>query len=311
MVLRSAVCLLALLFLHSAALAEKRMGLLIGNEGYASEIGRLSNPHNDVALLERTLKGLGFEVVTVRDVGLGALTRAVNAYARRVQVAGPNAVGFFYYSGHGASDGATNYLIPVDVKTTETGELWDESIRLTEVTRKLKVEASNATHFVVFDACRNTLKLTQPGSRAMVQSKGFVPVTQENGMLIAYATAEGELASDLGSDAGPYAKVLAEEIVKSGIEAVAMFRVVQRRVRAAIRQEPYLGFSALGDVYFGGKSELPAATPPTSQRLSEAAEAWTIVKDTTSIAALEAFIARFKDTYYADLARLRVEDLKK
>ena len=49
-------------------------------------------------------------------------------------------------------------------------------------------------------------------------------------MLIAYATAEGELASDLGAGAGPYAKVLAEEIVRPGIEAVAMFRVVQRRV---------------------------------------------------------------------------------
>jgi formylglycine-generating enzyme required for sulfatase activity len=296
---------------HSAALAEKRLALLIGNEAYTSAIGRLANPHNDVALLEETLKGVGFEVVSLRDAGLGALNRAVNAYARRVQAAGAGAIGFFYYSGHGASDGNTNYLIPVDVQTTETGELWDQSLRLTEITRKLKSEAGNATHFVVFDACRNTLKLTQPGSRAMVQSKGFVPVSQENGMLIAYATAEGELASDLGSDAGPYAKVLAEEIVKSGIEAVAMFRVVQRRVRAAIRQEPYLGFSALGDVYFGGKSELPAAASPTPQRLSEAAEAWTIVKDTTNIAALEAFMARFKSTYYADLAALRVEELKK
>ena len=59
-----------------AALAEKRIALLIGNETYASQIGGLANPHNDVALLEQTLKGLGFEVVTVRDAGLGALTRA-------------------------------------------------------------------------------------------------------------------------------------------------------------------------------------------------------------------------------------------
>jgi hypothetical protein len=78
----------------------------------------------------------------------------------------------------------------------------------------LKADAGNATHFVVFDACRNTLKLTQAGSRAIVQSKGFVPVAHENGMLIAYATAEGELASDVGTGAGPYARVLAEEIVK-------------------------------------------------------------------------------------------------
>jgi len=65
---------------------------------------------------------------------------------------------------------------PVDVKTTETGELWDQSLRLTEITRKLKTEAGNATHFVVFDACRNTLKLTKAGSRALVQSKDLVPV---------------------------------------------------------------------------------------------------------------------------------------
>ena len=37
--------------------------------------------------------------------------------------------------------GASNYLIPADVKTTETGEFWDQSLGLTEITRKLKVEA--------------------------------------------------------------------------------------------------------------------------------------------------------------------------
>ena len=180
------------------AQAEKRIALLIGNQGYAGEIGWLANPHNDVALLEKTLKGLDFEVAVVRDAGLGALTRAVNGYARKLRAAG-----------HGAADGGTNYLIPIDVKTTETGELWDQSLRLTEITRKLKTEAGNATHFVVFDACRNTLKLTNAGSRALVQSKGFVPVAHESGMLIAYATAEGELASDVGAGAGPYAKTFA------------------------------------------------------------------------------------------------------
>jgi hypothetical protein len=34
----------------ASAQAEKRIALLIGNEAYGSEIGRLSNPHNDVAL---------------------------------------------------------------------------------------------------------------------------------------------------------------------------------------------------------------------------------------------------------------------
>jgi formylglycine-generating enzyme required for sulfatase activity len=299
------VVAIGLLFLPTVvfAQAEKRIALLIGNQGYGGEIGRLANPHNDVALLEKTLKALGFEVRTVRDAGLAGLHQAVNAYARRLQAAGLNAVGFFYYSGHGAADAGTNYLIPVDVKTTETGELWDQSLRLSEITRKLKGEAGNATHFIVFDACRNTLKLTRAGSRALVQSKGFVPVAQESGMLIAYATAEGELASDVGVEAGPYAKTLAEEIVKPGVEAVVMFRNVQRRVRAAIKQEPYLGFNAMDDVYLAG------AAPPAMPETTAAAREWAGV-DKSSLAELETFVRRHASTAEADYARARINDLK-
>lgn len=83
---RLAGLLLALTLLPVSAFAEKRVALLIGNEAYGSEIGRLANPYNDVALLKQALKGLGFEVVTERDAGLRDLTRAVNAYTRNEKV---------------------------------------------------------------------------------------------------------------------------------------------------------------------------------------------------------------------------------
>jgi hypothetical protein len=74
-----------------------------------------------VALLEQKLKDVGFDVVTVCDAGLGALTHAVNAYGGRAaercmvhRVGAP---------------------IPVEVKTTETGAPWDQSIALTDITR--------------------------------------------------------------------------------------------------------------------------------------------------------------------------------
>jgi hypothetical protein len=133
-------------------------------------------------------------------------------------------------------------------------------------------------------------------------------------MLIAYATAEGELASDAGTDAGPYAKVLADEIVEPGIEAVYMFRRVQVRVRSTIGQEPWLGFSALGEVHLAGlqaQTPKPAATPPVESLQIEAERAWAATKDTTNIAALELFTARYKETYYAGLARLRIQEMKK
>jgi uncharacterized caspase-like protein len=121
----------------------------------------------------------------VRDAGLAALHRSVNAYTRRVRAAGPGAVALLYYSGHGAADaGGSNYLIPVDVGSAEEGVLWDPSLRLTEITRKLKAEAGDAIHFVVFDARRNVLKLRRAGSRALFEARGFAPMAQERGMLI-------------------------------------------------------------------------------------------------------------------------------
>jgi uncharacterized caspase-like protein len=97
--LRAVIALLVallVLLIPSVAQAEARIALLIGNEAYGSEIGRLANPRNDVALLEQALKGVGFDVVTVQNAGLGTLHQTVNSYVRRLQAAGPNAVGFFY-----------------------------------------------------------------------------------------------------------------------------------------------------------------------------------------------------------------------
>ncbi len=69
-------------------------------------------------------------------------------------------------------------------------------------------------------------------------------------------------------------------------------------------------------VLFGGENKVtPTQSPPLvlppPARQSEAAEEWDRSKGTTSFAVLEAFITRYKDTFYADLARARIEDLKK
>ena len=53
-------------------------------------------------------------------------------------------------------------------------------------------------------------------------------------------------------------------------------------------------------VLFGGKDTRP----------SEATEAWGAAKDSTSTTVLEGFIARYKNTFYAGLARERIEELK-
>jgi uncharacterized caspase-like protein len=306
--------ILAMCLLCCPAAAENRIALLIGNQGYTAEIGRLSNPHNDVAILEKALVSIGFEVSIVRDASLTALHQAINAHVRRVRTAGEDTIGFIYYSGHGAQDAGTgvNYVIPVDVASAEDTELWDRSLRLNEVTRKLKAEAGNASHFVVIDACRNALKLRRTGSRAVIQPKGFVPQREETGMLIAYATAEGELASDTGVGSGPYARVLAEEIVKPGLEAVAMFRRVQLRVRSAIGQEPWLGFGALGEVHLAGPAPPAMQSPPTPSYEQQAELShWSAVSNSNDRGVVQTYLDRYPHGAFADLARALIAKLQR
>jgi hypothetical protein len=51
----------------------------------------------------------------------------------------------------------------------------------------------------------------------------------------------------------------------------------------------------------------PIGAPPSP---TEAAQAWAMVKDTTSIPVLETFIKRSRDGFYADIARARLDELK-
>lgn len=50
--------------------------------------------------------------------------------------------------------------------------------------------------------------------------------------------------------------------------------------------------------------------PARADTASEAAQAWSAAKDTTSTAVLEEFIRRYSETFYAALARARLEELQ-
>lgn len=57
---------------------------------------------------------------------------------------------------------------------------------------------------MIFDACRDTLKLKAGAEKALIEPKGFQRLHDlPGGMLIAFATAEGELAADGDEGASP------------------------------------------------------------------------------------------------------------
>src|SRR5208337_137253 len=128
--LRAAAQFLSLLFLlwgiSSASAEPARLALLIGNQNYAPKVGPLQNPLQDVALVAASLQALGFKVTVLNDADYRAMDVALKRYATELRRAGPGALGFFYYSGHGAANADTqiNYLIPVDVASAEDETVW-------------------------------------------------------------------------------------------------------------------------------------------------------------------------------------------
>jgi hypothetical protein len=55
------VWIFAAILLPGLARAETRLALIITNAGYPSEIGTLSNPHKDGAVIATGLQAVGFE----------------------------------------------------------------------------------------------------------------------------------------------------------------------------------------------------------------------------------------------------------
>src|SRR5262245_23288538 len=269
-----------------AALAEKRIALLIGNRDYKPGVGALVNPVNDILLVGDALKAVGFEVLRpAQNAKRADMLIAIHDFASKLKSAGVDPVGFLYYSGHGIASAGENYLIPVDVDEPSTMLLSVQGVKQSEVLAILRNEAPNAAHYLVLDACRNTLQGARGG-------KGFVPVGQQSGVLVAFAAEPGKTASDTGAGSGPYAAALAAELVKPGQNDLLMFH----RVRVAVMdktsgdQVPWTedGIQRRERVLLGGEVK------PTTTRAPEAIDAareWAAV-DKTSMAELETFVHR-------------------
>src|SRR4030095_13383095 len=99
-------------------------------------------------------------------------------------------------------------------KDTSSTDFWFDAVKLDDILGELERAAPFAAHFVVFDACRDELKLPYKSA-----SKGFEPVAERGGIFIAFATALGAVALEeakAGGGSGPYSSALAGELVKPG-----------------------------------------------------------------------------------------------
>ena len=323
-------------FSVTAAHADKRVALVLGISAY-EHVAKLPNPSNDAGAMAALLKKAGFDVVeTHRDVGIVALRRAVGDFSDKAQAAD---VAVVFYAGHGIEVDGTNYLVPADAKLARDFDIEDEALSLDRLLKA--IEPAKRLRLIMLDACRDnpfskTMKRTV-ASRSVGRGLAKIEPTMSD-TLIAFAAKAGSVALDGDSANSPFTTALLENIATPGVD----LRIAFGRVRDSVltstgrRQEPYVYGSLGGNtvaivdaptspvqaenkpaVAAAQAASLPpdqsvTARAPTAPGLSSAdiAEAWRAVSTTNNPTVLDAFVRRFGDSIYGDLARVRIQDLK-
>ena len=303
------VLVFSILVTATAVHAQKRVALVIGNSAYM-HTPKLTNPRNDAADVVAVLRAHGFVVVDGFEVDKAAFDRKVRDFATALEGAD---AGVFFYAGHGLQVAGQNYLVPTDAQLSTVAALEFEMVRVDVVHRVMERVAN--TNILFLDACRDNplaRNLARAmGTRSADVGRGLAAVEFGVGTLISFSTQPGNMALDGVGRNSPFASALVKHVASSNEDLSSILIAVRNDVMQETqgKQVPWEHSALTGKFYFNGSVSAKPA-PPSSQS-SEAERAWTAVKESTNVAALEAFVARYKGTFYAELARLRVDELKK
>ena len=143
-------CTLLALFAASAASAERRVALVIGNSQYKNSNLVLFNPKNDAEDVAASLRSLGFEVILRIDADRRDFDLAMTQFARAATYAD---TALFYYAGHALQHQGQNYLMPTDAELEDEVSLRYEMVSLDDV--RAGLERAGGVKIMILDACRN------------------------------------------------------------------------------------------------------------------------------------------------------------
>jgi uncharacterized protein YgiM (DUF1202 family) len=249
----------------SPAVAAKRVALVIGNSAY-QHTTKLSNPQNDAHLMARTLRGLGFDVLARTNLTQTGMKIAITEFGERLEQAGKDAIGLFYYAGHGIQANGNNYLIPVDAKIGNKSHLDIYGVNANWVLAQME-EAKNPLNLMVLDACRNN-PFGKSWTRGIKQ--GLARMDAPRGTMIAYATRPGTVAADGTGANSPYTKALSKTMAKPGLTLSDVFIETRNMVMASTggKQVPWEEGGLTSRFYFKPwdiSLVTPAAVSPPQQ----------------------------------------------
>ena len=292
-------------------LAETRVALVIGNGAYV-HAPNLPNPPHDAEDVVAALKRSHFEVISGADVKEADMQDLAIRFSRAARTAD---VALFYYSGHAMQFNGVNYLMPVDAELKDEADL-KRFTRVDDVLNDLQ-QAKNL-RILVLDSCRDNplaenLKRSIGNARGATIRQGLIKMEAPLGTIISFSTQTGQTANDGAGRNSPYTGSFLKRIEEPK-EIGQIFREISTDVYEASgkQQLPELSLSIVGNFYLNGNVNV-TVTPsqPPADPCASADTHWKAAVSVGTVAAYEDHIARFPGCAFNDLAKAKIEELKK
>lgn len=214
-----------------AASIRSAHALVIGNAANPGS-SRLDNPVNDANAISQKLRLMGFTVTTVTDANRQRLVQAMTQFRRTAASAD---LSLLFYLGHGVQIFGQNYNLPTDVDQSDVAQATIQGVSLNNVVESF---LPGKTKLVFLDACRDN-PLQRTSDRSV--SKGLAPISVAQGTLIAYATKDGQTASDgPGQQNSPFTQALLQHLSDPSDIGVVLRRVREKVMQATGgKQQPW------------------------------------------------------------------------
>lgn len=253
----------------STATAEERVALVVGVSTYGNDHrtqekegfvvpSPLPNATRDAHLIGDALVAAGFQVERLDNPSKRELLFAVSRFSKRLNSAGGDSLGVFYFAGHGTQGrppferDVDNFLLPIGTNLQTETDLEAEAVGLSRVSAEISSAQAGAT-IIVLDACRD-FALPQ-SNRSGFRNRGLAEARAMPGTLIAYSTAPGGVANDGPPNGnGPYAAALARQLQSArNVRLEDIFYAVREEVLAATKgsQQPWENSSLVRPVMIG------------------------------------------------------------
>lgn len=296
-----ALTLLLLTLLPVAAMAERRIALILGNDAY-DQVPALEKAVADATAISETLAAQGFETVTATDASRRQMNRSISEFTGMLQ---PGDTAVLFFAGHGVEIDGENYLLPTDIVAPGSGErdfIKSESIALSALLDRVRSTGARTT-IAIIDACRNNPFQSTTG-RSIGGTRGLGRITAPQGTFVIFSAGAGQLALDElteGEDAANsvFTRTLLPRLRQPDLELRALVADLRTEVRDLARSVNHQQFPAyydelLGDFYFASASApFPAGGAPEPTPADNMRADFDLARSIGTAEAMQEFLDRY------------------